>query len=105
MNLVKVLSYSIIIFFSLTIIAFILGVMNLNLYDYEFLSAFIFGGLATTGAVIFFLPMIIALFNKDVDSKVTIFLISLAMPIIGGVISYFVIRHQVKEKNNKDVVA
>lgn len=97
MKLVQVLHYAIITFFAVSFASFLFSSFWGSFYDYEILSISVGGLLTASGVLIWLLPVIIVLFYKNINSKAIILLVSLTMPIIGGVISYFVINSQVNK--------
>ena len=96
MKLNRVLFYAIVSFFSVSFVSFLISSVCGLFYDYEVLSIIVSGLLVVSGILIWLLPAIIVILNRNLKDKVIIFLISLTIPIIGGVISYFFINKQLE---------
>ena len=101
MKLVQLLNYAIVMFFAVSFASFMFSSFLGSFYDYEVLSMVVGGLLTISGILIWLLPMIIVFSYRDLTNKVVIFLVSLTMPIIGGVISYFVINVQVNKRKEQ----
>lgn len=70
---------------------------NAEFFGYLFLSVML-----VSSVLLLVIPTLIVILNKLIDGKIIIILMSLIFPLIGGVLSYFMLLKQFKDNNSRD---
>ncbi|KWU01418.1 hypothetical protein APQ14_06845 [Vibrio toranzoniae] len=93
MKMLRLLKQSIVLFWVMLILSFVVdhsGIHNEMVFTILGVSLFI------SAVTAWFLPLIIVLVNKEVQSKGMILFLSLGLPVFGGVISYMILTKQIR---------
>lgn len=94
MRMLMVLKFSLIFFLSLVVLAIVLSWANIH---NEALITATGVALFVSSIFIWFFPVLIVLVQKNLKDRILLSLLSLALPVFGGVICYFVLENRVSK--------